>query len=156
MMPYPVFQVAETILREARSVGRELTPMQLIKLTYIAHGWSLAVTGRDLFEDRIEAWKYGPVIPALYQATKQFGRGRIPLAMVGDPDDKLLDKQDYDLVKDVYAKYGHLSGIQLSDLTHRTGSPWHQVYRDGVMSIEIPDEIIRRHYSDLYARRSAA
>lgn len=156
-MPYPVFQVAETILREAKSVGRELTPMQLIKLTYIAHGWSLAVNGRDLFEDRIEAWKYGPVIPALYQATKHFGRRPIPLLMVGDPNEKLLDDLDYALVKDVYAKYRHLTGVQLSDLTHRSGSPWHEVYREGVLSIEIPDEIIRKHYSALLnARRSAA
>ncbi len=156
-MPYPVFQVAETILREAKSVGRELTPMQLIKLTYIAHGWSLAVTGRDLFEDRIEAWKYGPAIPSLYQATKHFGRAHIPMAMVGDPNEKLLGDQDYALVKDVYAKYGHLSGVQLSDLTHRSGSPWHQVYRDGVLNIEISDDIISKHYTALLnARRSAA
>jgi uncharacterized phage-associated protein len=157
MMPYPVVQVAETILREAKSVGRALTPMQLIKLTYIAHGWSLAVTGRDLFEDRIEAWKYGPVIPALYQATKHFGGAEIPLNMVGDPNVTLLEAPDAALVKDVYKKYGHLSGVQLSALTHRAGSPWHQVYRDGVMNIEITDDIIRTHYTALLNdRRSAA
>ena len=144
------------MLREAKRAGRALTPMQLIKLTYIAHGWSLAF-GRDLFEDRIEAWKYGPVIPALYQATKHFGRSEIPMSMVGDPDEPVLDETDSSLVKDVYKKYGHLTGVQLSALTHRPGSPWHQVYRDGVMNIEIGDEIIRTHYAALLNdRRSAA
>jgi uncharacterized phage-associated protein len=156
-MPYPVQQVAEAILREAKRAGRSLTPMQLMKLTYIAHGWSLAVTGRDLFGDRIEAWKYGPVIPTLYQATKHFGRSAIPIAMVGDPAERLLEEPDAALVADVYQKYGHLSGIQLSDLTHRHGSPWQQVYRDGVFNIEIKDDIIRQHYTALLNdRRSAA
>jgi len=156
-MPYPAHQVAEAILREAKRACRSLTPMQLMKLTYIAHGWSLAVTGRDLFEDRIEAWKCGPVIPTLYQATKHFGRYAIPIAMVGDPAERLLEEPDAALVADVYQKYGHLSGIQLSDLTHRHGSPWQKVYSDGVFNIEIKDDIIRQHYKALLNnRRSAA
>ncbi|MGL6349555.1 MAG: Panacea domain-containing protein, partial [Aeromonas sp.] len=99
-MPYPVNQVAEAILRAAKREGRSLTPMQLIKLTYIAHGWSLAVANRDLFTDRIEAWKYGPVIPSLYQATKRFGRSPIPLSMVGDPAELAIDEPDAALVRD--------------------------------------------------------
>jgi uncharacterized phage-associated protein len=156
-MPYPVETIAETILREAKKVGRSLTPMQLIKLVYIAHGWSLAITGRDLFINRIEAWKYGPVIPELYRATKKFGREPIPIGLVGSSDEALLEKVDQDLVEDVFLKYGHFSGVQLSNLTHQSGSPWHQVYRDGVQNIEIPDSIIASHYKGLLNdRRSAA
>jgi uncharacterized phage-associated protein len=156
-MPYPVGQVAEAVLREAKQVGRELTPMQLMKLVYISHGWSLAISGRDLFEDRIEAWRYGPVIPELYRATKHFGRSPIPMAMVGDPEEDILDATDAVLVKDVYGKYGHLNGIQLSDLTHRQGSPWYQAYSSGIFNAEITDNVIRQHYSALLNdRRSAA
>lgn len=32
------------------------------KLLYYAQAWSLAWTGRPLFEDRIEAWINGPVV----------------------------------------------------------------------------------------------
>ena len=85
---YDVLTVADTILKIAKSKGKALTPMQLVKLTYIAHGWSLALSERDLFKNRIEAWRYGPVIPDLYQATKNFGRSEIPLERVGTPDDK--------------------------------------------------------------------
>lgn len=151
------FQVAEAMLRAAKAAGKSLTPMQLIKLVYIAHGWSLAIRKRDLFDDRIEAWKYGPVIPGLYRATKHFGRNHIPMEMVGDPAETVLaDPEDESLVREVFDKYGHLTGVQLSDLTHRAGSPWEQVYRSGVYNAEIPDSIIAPHYEALLnARRSA-
>ena len=153
-----VMQVAEAVLRAAKAEGQSLTPMQLMKLVYIAHGFSLAVSGHDLFEDRIEAWMYGPVIPGLYRATKHFGRSPIPLELIGDPNERVLDDNEDDrLVKEVYSKYRHLSGVQLSDLTHRVGSPWHQAYRSGAYNAEIPDRIIKPHYEALLnARHSAA
>ena len=47
-------------------------------------------------------------------------------------------------------QYGHLSGVVLSSLTHRAGTPRNQVYRDGVFNIEIPDDLIRAHYQQRY------
>ena len=51
--------------------------MHLQKLVYLAHGWTLAVTGDPLVEDRFEAWDYGPVIRKLYDALRSFGSGPI-------------------------------------------------------------------------------
>ena len=70
--------VADDILKLAKRRGMVLTPMQLMKLVYIAYGWYLAMHNARLFDDRIEAWKYGPVIPNLYHATKHFGGNIIP------------------------------------------------------------------------------
>lgn len=151
--------VANEILKIAKRKGLSLTPMQLVKLTYIAHGWALAVLDRDLFGDRIEAWKYGPVIPTLYHSTKQFGRSAIPHALIDEDDPSPLAPDVNAFLEDVVEKYGHLSGYALSNLTHREGSPWHQVYEDGVMNISIDDALIARHYKqmlDEYRRTSAA
>jgi len=139
-------RVADEFLKIAKRKGKRLTPMQLMKLVYIAHGWSLAILNRDLFSDRIEAWKYGPVIPTLYQATKGFGRDPIPHSLIEDSEPSSLPEDVQAFLEDVFSKYGNLSGINLSNLTHRPGSPWDQRYRDGVMSIEIPDDLIREHY----------
>src|SRR5215510_7158653 len=54
-------------------LGQPLTPMKLQKLVYFAHGWSLALTGVPLIKDAVEAWRYGPVIPALYHEFKHNG-----------------------------------------------------------------------------------
>jgi len=143
---YPVLTIADEMLRIAKRKGRQLTPMQLMKLVYIAHGWSLAVMGRDIFSDRIEAWKFGPVIPTLYQAAKRFGRDEIPNSLVDDSPSGILDEEMQAFLDDVFLKYGHLSGIQLSNLTHMAGTPWSEVYEGGMTNNEISDHLISRHY----------
>ncbi|MGY9054392.1 MAG: hypothetical protein ACKVGZ_02095, partial [Alphaproteobacteria bacterium] len=49
---------------------------------------------------------------------------------------------------DVFEKYGQLSAFQLSSLTHRAGTPWEQVYREGLLNTEIPDSKIKEHYME--------
>lgn len=138
--------IADEVLKIAKRKGKSLTPMQLIKIVYIAHGWSLAILQKDLFSDKVEAWKYGPVIPTLYQATKRFGRDAIPHSLIDESKPSPLPEDVQSFLEDVFSKYGDLSAFQLSNLTHRPGSPWDQRFRDGVMNIEIPDDIIREHY----------
>lgn len=53
--------------------GRPLSVMELIKLTYISHGWHLEMYGGPLFHNRIEAWRHGPVIPDVYHAFQSQG-----------------------------------------------------------------------------------
>lgn len=149
---YPVITIADEILKIAKRLGKSLTPLQLMKLVYIAHGWSLALRGADLFPERVEAWKYGPVVPDLYQATKHFGRNSIPLDQVTSEPSR-VDADTLAFLEDVFAKYGHLSGYQLSQLTHKPGTPWQQVYQDGVFGIDIPDDLIRCHYQELRNER---
>lgn len=149
---YDVITIADSILKIAKKKGKTLTPLQLMKLVYIAHGWSLGLGRGDLFSERIEAWKYGPVIPDLYHATKKWGRDPIPLEKIGDGVDVDSDTQAF--LEDVFNKYGHMHGVSLSSLTHRNGTPWHDVYQDGVFGIEIPDDLIKAHYEKLRNERS--
>lgn len=154
---YDVLNVADAILKIAKRDGKSLTPMQLMKLTYIAHGWSLGIRDMDLFHNRIEAWQYGPVIPDLYRATKSYGRNPIPMDAIGDPEAVSVSEGDLAFLEDVYSKYGHLDGIALSYLTHQSGTPWDQCYRPGVLGVEIPDRLIKQHYNELLnASRSVA
>lgn len=150
---YDVLTVADAILKIAKARGLSLTPMQIVKLTYIAHGWSLGLRGKDLFGNRIEAWQYGPVIPDLYHATKTYGRNPIPLPDVGDAEDIKVSPEDRSFLSEVFDKYGHLDGITLSYLTHKAGTPWSQVYRQGQRYIAIPDDLIERHYKELASER---
>ena len=142
-----VLHVANDILALANSKkGIELTSMQIVKLSYIAYGWFMGMTGDRLFSNRIEAWKYGPVIPDLYHLTKCFGRDPIPFSRIKEQPLK------YDYLKEYFVallgKYGEYNGIQLSHLTHRKGTPWSQVYKEDVRGIEIPDKLIKEYYEN--------
>src|SRR5882762_236012 len=76
-MAYDPKSIANVFLALAEAEGKHLTPLQLIKLVYIAHGWYLALTQKPLISEQAEAWQYGPVIPSLYQEFKGFGNSFI-------------------------------------------------------------------------------
>lgn len=151
---YDALTIADEILKIAKAKGEALTPMQITKLTYIAHGWALAILNKDLFKNRIEAWQYGPVIPDVYHATKHYGRKPIPLHAISDPNVSSVDTDTRKFLEDVFNKYGSLDGIALSYLTHQSGTPWDQVYKPGVRRIEIPDYIIKKHYDEMLSDRA--
>ncbi len=69
--------------------GDSMSNLKLQKLLYYAQGVHLALTGKPLFLEHIEAWQHGPAVPALYRACK--GRGSCPL-----PRPKKLDLRKYD------------------------------------------------------------
>ena len=136
-----------------------LTPLQILKLTYLCHGWMLGLYGEPLSRRQAEAWRWVPVTPDLYYELRQYGGQPVPelvnLDALGfEPEDALLNDREADLVGKVIEVYGDFTGPQLSTLTHKPGSPWDQVWRPGrSRAAVIPDRIIQRYYADL-ARRS--
>ena len=139
--------VANEFVRLAREAGESLTPMQVLKLVYIAHGWMLALYNRPLIKDEIQAWQYGPVIPILYNQVRNFRSG--PVQSVAPVDGEELDLKEADLVRQVYEQYGHLSGPALSRMTHAKETPWEIVYQPNSFGLVIPDDLIEDHYSRL-------
>jgi uncharacterized phage-associated protein len=141
--------VANEFIRLAEAEGKPLTPLQLIKLTYIAHGWMLALYQRPLIFDRIEAWKYGPVIPDLYRALRDYGSGNVTAPLREAMRSTPLDAEERDLVRQVYERYGKKNGILLSRLTHQPGTPWHTTWEEGSIGRGISNDLIAEHYRQL-------
>jgi uncharacterized phage-associated protein len=115
---YRAATVANYLLDLAEANGRKLTPLQLLKLVYISHGWSLGLRDKPLIHEAVEAWKYGPVIPDLYHELKQYGSapitGKVSAPFWNSREE--LSPEDKAFVQGVFAKYGQLNGIQLSHL----------------------------------------
>lgn len=141
--------VANTFISHGAKDGKQFTPMQLLKLTYIAHGWSLAFLDKPLMDDDIEAWKYGPVIPNLYRAIRHYRGNPVatPIMLLNGENDKITDEQSK-VIEFVYRRYGHLDGIALSALTHQTDTPWHEFFNEITWGRKIPDAIIAKHYKE--------
>jgi uncharacterized phage-associated protein len=142
--------VANEFIRLAEADGKSLTPLQLIKLTYIAHGWMLALYQRPLISDRIEAWKYGPVIPDLYRAMRDYGGGNVTSRLTEANRSAPLDASERDLIRQVYARYGNKNGVQLSQMTHQFGTtPWHMTWKPNSTGLSISNDLIAEHYRQL-------
>lgn len=150
-MAYDASTVANRFIELAAVQNKKLTPMQLIKLSYIAHGFSLGIHKRPLLDESVEAWKYGPVVPSLYKRLKKYGSGPVTeqVKVWGFGSPETLADEDRQLIDAVYEKYGALSGVQLSHLTHRPGTPWAETYEPNVYGADIDNAVIRTHYATL-------
>ncbi|HDY7818068.1 Panacea domain-containing protein [Vibrio vulnificus] len=147
---YSPTTIAALFTNIANEQGKKLTHMQLQKLTYIAHGFKLATTAGQtgLIVDNVNAWKFGPVIPSLYHALKGYGNRDVPPLYVSEN----VEPSDQGIVRAVYNTYGELDGVALSDLTHRHGTPWDQIWNGcngrNQNSAVIPDQLISHYYTD--------
>ncbi|WP_171232993.1 Panacea domain-containing protein [Ruegeria sp. HKCCA4812] len=139
--------IANRFIELARQDGNVLTPMQLLKLVYIAHGWMLGLYGVPLIRDRVEAWKFGPVIPKLYHAVKHCKDGPV-IQTLNVVEEELVPAEET-LLQEVYEIYGDISGVGLSNLTHQAGTPWDRVYVEGISNIPISNDIVQEHYHAL-------
>ncbi len=147
------FAVANYFIGKAAATGVALTPMKLIKLVYIAHGWCLGLTGEALISESPQAWKYGPVIESLYGVYRRYGNGQIPASAAMPWAELRQSEKLTPLLSRVWDVYSQYTGGQLSTLTHQRGTPWDEVWnaqggcdRRGAM---IPDDLIRQHYRQL-------
>ena len=102
-MAYDSRQIANCFIRFVRDDGRPVFVTALMKLVYIAHGWTLALIDRPLVSDQIEAWRYGPVIPGIYH---DFREGLFHI------DEKPIDNARTSIVRQTYNIYGHMSARQ--------------------------------------------
>ena len=123
------FDVAKYFLAQnSEDAGDLISNLKLQKLAYYAQGFALAILGRPLFGEHMEAWMHGPVIPELYHAYKHHGSGHIPHPE--DFDLSVFSKEERELLDEVYQVYGQYSAWRLRQLTHEE-SPWRDNYREG-------------------------
>lgn len=140
-------EIADFILYLSGCEGKPITPMQLLKLAYISHGWMLGLYGRALTSETAEAWAYGPVLPSIYHDFKRYGGGNIKDCPSSAPGG--FDPPESSVIRQVWKGYSRYDGVQLSALTHKPGTPWDVTRRESGAGAPIPNELIARHYQSL-------
>ncbi len=152
-MSYTAKTVANAFLDLAKRNGRQLTNMQLQKLVYIAHGYSLAVLGKPLFSDEVQAWEYGPVVPILYKPLRKYGAGFVTEPVLTADSPVRQDSEEMSIIQSVWNAYGKYSGPQLSAITHAEGTPWNEIWEHNKHAV-IPNDLIEQHYRHLLNERT--
>ena len=124
--------------------GELLSNLKTQKLVYYAQGFSLAILDEPLFEDSIEAWTHGPVVPNLYQEFKGYGSGPIPAPEDFDASEHFSGEQ-IELLNEVMDVYGQFSAWKLRNLTHEE-SPWKN---NAATASRITEEELKEFFSNL-------
>lgn len=145
------FLVASYLLHLAGTKGRRLTPMQAQKLVYLAHGWMLGLYGKPLIDEDVEAWQYGPVIPSVYHRFKKYGRNYI---QPPKRTPEIPDEERKNLVDRVYEVYCDYNGLELSSMSHTSGSPWDIVHQGRPGVSVIPNDLIETYFRRVAEKRN--
>lgn len=168
-----IFIIEETMKTNALSVANyfidlaqrdnmPITQLGLMKRVYIAYGFCLAMLDKSIFDerfDRVEAWKYGPVIPSVYHSFKQHKDKPITektVAMNWNPEKeeaeyitpKLEDDEVKKVIDFVWNRYKGFTESEMVSLTHREGTPWSLCYVPNMNAV-IPDSFTKLYYQKL-------
>ena len=162
--PYSSASIANMFLNKGFVAKKPVSPMQIQKLIYLAHGYHLhKYNGAPLINEVFQAWKFGPVLESIYHDCKYFGRRGITHFLSEtlldlDEDEYVIDprpapipdndevKAIVDFVWDTYAKY---DPMKLSRWTHEKGGPWDKVTNGGkriLLHKEVPNEEIENYF----------
>lgn len=160
---YSPLCIANYFIYKSIDEGLKITPMKVLKLVYIAHGWHLGIRKEPLITEQTEAWKYGPVVESVYRAFKKYGKNDIDSMQFLSNQDKsefndlLSNDNDRALLDRVWDVYKDYSGTELSSLTHLPNTPWHTTWHKEGGSLKsgaiIPNSSIRIYYEEK-AKRS--
>jgi uncharacterized phage-associated protein len=121
-MAYKAIDIANELLKRAAENGGGdlMTNLKLQKMLYYEQGFHLAFFNEALFEDPIEAWQYGPVVPNVYYYYKECGRNGI----IPEEKEFSFEKEnERALFDEVFRVYGAYSAIGLMNMTH-SEMPW--------------------------------
>lgn len=147
--PYSPYAVCREILTRGEKAGRDdISPLKLMKLANICHGYHLALIGKPIFNDAVEAWKYGPVIRSIYEVVSHYKKDRVlpdQFNHIKEP----LDSDSLEIIAGVMEVYGKLTPDRLSAITHKKGSPWYHTQKKWFNDRVIPNSLIKKYYDDL-------
>ena len=140
----------------------QCTHLKLEKLVYLCYADYLCKFDKKLYQDKIFAFKYGPVVESVYNKYKKYGYKEI------EQDEKEILKTTASLelpsksrilfaedgiekiasIDSTLKKYGSFSASKLVELTHRDFTPWSLAEKGTVSYKVIEDNIIKKYHSN--------
>lgn len=99
-MAYKAIDIAKKLIKMAdddiANGGDNITNLKLQKLLYYQQGYHLAAFDTPLFDESVEAWIYGPVVPVVYDYFQPYGATSLPVCddvvVLGDKEESISIK----------------------------------------------------------------
>lgn len=137
---YKALDIAKYFITLASPEAEDLiTNLKLQKLLYYAQGFHLALFGKPLFAEKIEAWQSGPVVPEIYRIYQEYGTNPLP-----QPDNfniEQCDRETQELLDEVYQVYGQYTAPTLRRFTEQE-TPWQQT----PLNQEISHDLMKAYF----------
>ena len=119
--------------------GDTISNLKLQKLLYYMQGFHLALFDAPFFNETIEAWTYGPVVPVVFREFKRYQNRAINPGNYCD--ELVLTDDEQQMFDTVYDEYNRFSAVALMQMTHSEG-PW----KSHAIGDVIPNDEMRRYF----------
>lgn len=141
---YDALTIANYIIiyYEKRDWG--VSNLKLQKILYFLQAEFLIEKGYELFDEEIEAWGFGPVVPCVYRKYKMFGCMDVPAKGIDEP---FIDKETRTIIDGLLERVKDMSSTCLTDITLHQ-KPWKQNYVKDEKRI-IPKKEIRNYFLEI-------
>lgn len=126
-----------------------ITPMKLLKLVYIAHGYMLGMDGTPLLDEQVKAWKFGPVVESVYQAVRDYRSNPVRRVAGAGEWAGVITIRELMIISIVLDKYGQVDAVALSGATHKPGTPWSTTWEYHEQNAEISNDLITHFYRNM-------
>lgn len=114
-------EVVQFFIMKGLDDEEPITNLKLQKLLYYAKGFHQAIFDNPLFQEKLQAWTHGPVVPSVYHEYKHYGTAPIT-ELEYNPSEK-FDGEQLELLNEVWSVFGQFSAWKLRDMSHNE-KPW--------------------------------
>lgn len=141
-MPFPATRVSNNILHRSFQEKIDVSPMKLQKILFFLaaeYGKEFPKTqnGEDryLLNQQFQPWKFGPVLPSVYDEFRLFGSAPIKkYAKDADGRSTIIDESKNPVFKKVLDRVWlatrDIDAITLSEISHAEGSAWWNSWKE--------------------------
>lgn len=141
--PYDGRWIANYFIRLAQASGKKISLERLLRLVYLAHGWTLAHFGTPLVNDKFEAWSTGPISPVIFHAYRpQNPKNLSPVEIY----EERIPIGIQVILTDTYDAYKDYSDTELMKLAAERHSPWYDTLQKNGRFSPISNSTIRAFF----------
>lgn len=115
------------------SQERGITNLKLQKMLYCIQREAIRNLNRKAFNDRIEAWQYGPIIPNIYYEFASYGSS--PIMNLDINRNEIEDFEIRNIIQEVFNQNIDISVWDMVDETHTHGNAWDSAFKRGYREV---------------------
>ena len=139
---YSAISVANYIIEYEHSKNRMISNLKLQKLLYFVQARFFIEYEQPCFDDRIEAWSFGPVVVNVYHAYKIYGSLDITKLKGCLPNN--ISSEHQIIINEELESYSCTPVYEMVNITHHQ-TPWVQAKRN-LFNNEITHESLRQFF----------
>ena len=138
-MSYSALEIAKYVIDKCTRDEQPVSNLQLQKILYYIQKTFLK-NGTEAFEDEMEAWQFGPVVPNVYY--HYCGYGAMPISITKENFTILSSDASY--IDKIVEEKRVLDPWDLVAETHKEDGAWAKIYRKGLGNhCVIPTDLIK-------------